>query len=116
MALHVALLNTMLDAAAERATTASLHTADPGSDGSSEVSGGSYARQTVTWSAASGGTLTNASSVEFDVPGGVTVTHVGLWDSAGTTFYGGIELSTPETYGAAGIYELTTLSLTLINA
>lgn len=116
MALSSALFDVMLDAGGAVATRVSLHTADPGVGGSSEVSGGSYARQTVTWSAASGGTLTNASSVEFDVPGGVTVTHVGLWNSAGTTFYGGIELSSPESFGAAGTYELTTLSLTLINA
>lgn len=65
----------------------SLHTADPGQTGASEVSGGSpaYARKQTTWGSASVGTIAG-SEVLFDVPPSTTVTHVGIWSasSAGT--------------------------------
>lgn len=61
---------------------ASLHTADPGTTGASEVTGGSpaYARKAITWSAPSNGVITG--SVTFDVPSGTTVTYAGLWTAA----------------------------------
>lgn len=60
----------------------SLHTADPGTTGASEVSGGSpaYARMAVTWSAPTNGVIT--ASVTFDVPAGTTVAYVGVWSAA----------------------------------
>lgn len=65
----------------------SLHTADPGTTGASEVTGGSpaYARQPVTWSAPTNGVITG--SANFDVPAGTTVVSVGVWSAAsGGTF------------------------------
>lgn len=60
----------------------SLHTADPGSTGTSEASGGSpaYARKQTTWTAATGGVV-NGSQVTIDVPAG-TYTFAGLWTAA----------------------------------
>lgn len=73
----------------------SLHTADPGETGASEVTGGSYARQSVTrgtgWNVASNGLVDNANIISFaDMPA-VTVTHVGMFDAstAGNFLYGG---------------------------
>jgi hypothetical protein len=43
----------------------SLHTADPGTTGANEVSGGSYARQAITWNAASGGEQTSSDGQTF---------------------------------------------------
>jgi hypothetical protein len=65
----------------------SLHTADPGTTGASEVTGGSpaYARKALTWTAGTTGTAT--SSATFDVPTGVTVTHAGIWNNAATPVY-----------------------------
>jgi hypothetical protein len=57
----------------------SLHTADPGRTGASEVVGGSYARKAVTLSAASGGATSNSGEVLFDGMPAVTVTHAALW-------------------------------------
>lgn len=92
------------------ATYASLHTADPGETGDSEVTGGAYARQPITWEPAAAGSKTLTASVTFDVPSGVTVTHAGTWDSdVGGMFRGSAELSSPETFGAAGT---ATVSLT----
>lgn len=70
------------------ATHASLHSADPGTTGSSEISGGSpaYARQALTWTAGTVDGQATASAV-FDVPAGQAVTHAGLWTAAsGGTF------------------------------
>jgi len=64
-----------------------LHTADPGTTGTSEVSGGSpaYARKSITWGSASGGVITG--TVTFDVPASVTVSFVGGWTAVtGGTF------------------------------
>ena len=88
----------------------SLHTADPGGTGASEVTGGSpaYARKAVTWNAASGGAGHIASSVTFDVPGSTTVAYFGMWSaSTSGTYYGGGALSASETFGAQGTYTLT---------
>lgn len=67
---------------------ASLHSAYSTS-GANELTGGSpaYARQAVTWSAASGASKASASVAgAFNVPAGSTVAFVGLWSasSAGT--------------------------------
>src|SRR5690606_22130326 len=63
----------------------SLHTAFPGSTGANEVTGGSYARQAVTFGAASAGSRSMSASATADVPA-CTVAWVGLWDTAGTGF------------------------------
>lgn len=92
------------------ATHASLHTADPGTTGASEVSGGSpaYSRKAITWAASSGGSKTLSATVAFDVPGGVTVTHAGTWSAlSGGTFRGGGALAAAESFGAQGSYTLT---------
>ena len=53
----------------------SLHTADPGTTGASEVTGGSYARVSAGFPAASAGSSTNAGAT-INVPAGTTVTHL----------------------------------------
>ena len=65
---------------------ASLHNAYS-STGTNELSGGSYAREAVTWNAASASSKTTASVAgAFNVPAGGTVSFVGLWsaNSSGT--------------------------------
>lgn len=63
-------------------TFISLHTADPGTTGASEATGGSpaYARKATTWTSSTGGVL-NGSQVTIDVPAG-TYTFIGLWSAA----------------------------------
>lgn len=55
----------------------SLHTADPGTTGASEASGGSYARLATTWNAASSRAKTNSSSLTFTTSGSTANTHFG---------------------------------------
>ena len=99
-------LNGLLDSLDVRATHVSLHTADPGSTGAAEVGDLPYLRQPLVWSAASGGVKT-ASPVTFQVPGGTTITHLGLWDSVtGGVFAGGALLDGPEVFAVDGPYVL----------
>ena len=72
-----------------------LHTADPTDAGSgAECSGGSYARQAITFNAAhaTAGTIDNSSAEEFTNMPACTVTHIGIWDasSSGNLLYHGI--------------------------
>jgi len=62
----------------------SLHTADPGLTGTNEVSGGSYARQALTLSAADSKATSNSAEVSFASMPGTTVSYAGVWDQGGT--------------------------------
>ncbi|MFE2998651.1 hypothetical protein ACFXG4_27070 [Nocardia sp. NPDC059246] len=67
-------------------TWISLHTADPGTTGASEASGGTpaYARKQTTWTPSTGGLITG-TQVTFDVPLG-TYGWIGIWNaSSGST-------------------------------
>ncbi|GGV34273.1 hypothetical protein GCM10010182_67710 [Actinomadura cremea] len=91
----------------------SLHTADPGTDGSSEVTGGSYARQAATWAAASGGEKDSSAEVVFNIPSGTTITHVGLWSaSTSGTFRGGGPLNEEQPYPTGGTFSMAAGDLT----
>ncbi|WP_330185031.1 hypothetical protein OHB26_16450 [Nocardia sp. NBC_01503] len=60
----------------------SIHNADPGPTGTpaTEATGGSYARQPVTWNPVTTGTATG-NQVTMNVPAG-TWTYAGLWTAA----------------------------------
>ena len=113
--------NVMLDRLAQLAVFASIHTADPGTSGSAEVTGGTYARKAITFSAASGGTLIASINPVFDIPAVTTITHGGFWSAAsGGTFYAQDELvadgePAPETFTAAGTYTLTDAKLEIVD-
>lgn len=84
----------------------SLHSADPGETGASELSGNGYARVAVTnnatnWPAASGGAKSNGAAIAFAAASGtdwVEATHFGIWDAltVGNPLYLGA-LTTPKT-------------------
>jgi hypothetical protein len=99
--------NLMLDALGAVAVLASLHDGDPGPVGANnELSGGSpaYARQTIAWNAASGGSMAkSASDPEFNVPAGATVLYMGLWNVGGTTFYGYVPINGGDVDGVAAV-------------
>lgn len=113
MALTAAAKNVMLDALAAVATRISIHTADPAGTGANEVTGGTYARQAVTWNAAAAGNLDSSNQPVFDIPAGTTITHFGIHNTAGTVYYGDNALSASEVFGSAGTYTLTDLDITL---
>ena len=68
-----------------------LNTGDPGTTGANEVSGGSYARQSVTWGSASAGTAVTTNAQNFTSMPSCTCTYMSWWSasSAGTYEGGG---------------------------
>ena len=107
--------NAMLNALGALAVYASLHTASPGDNGASEVSGGSpaYARKAITWNAANAGSMDDSNVPVFDVPASTTVAYVGFWSAVTTgTFYGYADV-TDEVFAAQGTYTLTDADLDL---
>jgi hypothetical protein len=86
--LENALINVTLRATSYTAPTTvyvALYTSDPtDADTGTEVSGTSYARQSVTFGAPSNGATTNSAAVEFPQAGGSwgTVTHIGIRDAS----------------------------------
>lgn len=100
MAFTAAVLNAMIDAAATMGTYISAHTADPGTSGANEVTGGSYARQQTTWGSASNG-VRAGTQVTIPIPVSTTVTHVGVWSAAsGGLFRTGAAI-TPQSFPTA---------------
>jgi hypothetical protein len=92
MALTDTAENRVLDWLTGNATTApttplklALYTA-AGTDAAdgTEVTGGSYARQSVTLAAAASGATSNSADITFSTMPSCTVVAWALWDSAGT--------------------------------
>lgn len=103
------LLNPMLDAGADQIAEVSLHTEEPDEDGSGEVDGGGYSRQDASWSSASGGEV-SASSMTWSVPGDLTITHAGGWNSSGD-FLKPFELSEEQVFTSPGSLTVDPLTL-----
>lgn len=79
--------NTILDTEFAAGDKMSLHTAYSAT-GINEVTGGSYARQTITWAAAAARSKASSGNIDFPVPAATTVAWIGVWNSAGTVFRG----------------------------
>lgn len=107
--------NLMLDGFGTSATYASLHTADPSTNGANEVSGGSpaYTREAIGWASASAGSKSTNTNLVFDVPASTTITHIGYWSAATSgTFYGSRALDTSQTFATQGTYTIASGNLT----
>lgn len=111
----------MLDALDDEALYVSAHTADPGTTGTNEVTGGSYARQALTYNTATGSggtaTMTLASSPSIPIPGTpTTVSYLGIWNiSTGGTqanWMGRVDIG-DEVFSSDGNLEVTTLTLSM---
>jgi len=92
--LSVASENTAIAAVFVPSTTyyLSLHSATPGQNGASEITGGSYARQALTFGAASGGSESSTNSQTFtNLPAEASgIPYFGIWSTAtGGTYIGG---------------------------
>jgi hypothetical protein len=85
----------------------SLHTADSGETGASEVAGGSYARVQAAFDTAASGAVSNTAIIDFTGMPAATVTHVGIWDASGAgNFLWGGALAAPKTTGAGDTLRL----------
>lgn len=85
----------------------SLHTDDPGVDGTAnEVTGGSpaYARKACVYSAAASGERLLSGDVTFDVPAGA-INYVGKWDyNGGSMVFQGADQVTFTSFSAQDTY------------
>lgn len=95
-ALRNSLLDTLANTSFAVATAyLSLHVGNPGITGANELTGGSYARQLIAWSAASGGAKANSGALNFTglpvVSAATPITHMGIWSAvtAGTFYWAG---------------------------
>lgn len=94
-----------LDAIAEHGRTIITHIGLVDESGT-EISGGSYARQAVTWTTASNGRIQLQSDLTFDVPAGATVAGWrGYSAASGGTDYGGADLPS-QPFATEGTYTL----------
>jgi len=86
----------------------SLHTADPGEDGSNEVTGGSYARQSASFDVAAGGATANSAQIQFTSMPACTVSHVGVWDAAsgGNFLWGGAVTGGSKTVNSGDTFQI----------
>jgi hypothetical protein len=86
------------------ATFGALYTTAPGATAGTEVTGGTYARKSITWGAPSNGVIT--ATATFDVPAGVTIAGAGLHTAAtgGSYIDGGTVTS--QQFATAGQYVL----------
>lgn len=81
--------------------------------GTTEITGGSYARQAITWASASSGAKNIGANCVFSIPAGATVTHAGIYTALTGGTRGAIDDVVSETFGGAGTYTLTGFTLTL---
>lgn len=96
-----------------------LWTADNGLESgtlTSEVSGGSYARQLVTFGAASGGSASNSATVTFPAATANwgTITHVAVMDAvtAGNVLFHGA-VTTSKTIESGDTFQISSGNLTI---
>jgi len=103
--------NTMLTALG--VTHVSAHTGDPGETGINEVTGGSYGRQSVTFTTASAGNLDSSNVPTIPIPEATTVSFLGYWSAATAgTFLGYTDIA-DEAFTSAGTLAVSDLDLDL---
>lgn len=96
----------------------SMHTGDPGATGASECSGSGYARQSLTFNAASAKAATNASATTNTLSGALgPVTHFGIWDAStgGNFLYGGA-VTTAQTFANGDVAAVAIGAITITEA
>ena len=92
-----------------------LYTSNPtAADTGTEVTGGSYARQSIAFSAPSGGTTSNSATINFTAMPACTVTHMGIRDAAaaGNLLYFG-PLSASKVVNSGDTFTLNSTDLAL---
>lgn len=82
-------------------TYLSMHTADPGTTGANEATGGGYVRKATGWVAGATDGVATGSQVTFDLAAG-TYTHVGFQSAATAGTFLDKAAMTSTTLGAVG--------------
>jgi hypothetical protein len=120
LGLATATINAFLDALCRNISYANatfyvkLHTGDPGSAGANNAAGNTT-RQQVTFSAASGGSITNSADVVWtSVSTSETYSHVSFWSaSSGGTYLGNDDLASSQAVVAGNNFRIAAGSLTI---
>jgi hypothetical protein len=118
--LENALINGTLRATSYTAPTTTylaLYTNDPtDADTGTEITGGSYVRQAITFSSPSGGATSNSSAIEFPqaTADWGTITYVGIRDAvtSGNLLYHSA-LDTSKTIANGDIFKITATNLSV---
>jgi hypothetical protein len=109
MPLNDAILTIGAQAMEDAIGKVSLHTAQPDGTGSNLSSA---AKQAPTWDTAANGDMLLTVDVAFTGgASGGACTHLGFWDTAGTTWYGYLPLTGDQTFNAAGEYTLQAVTI-----
>lgn len=77
-----------------------------------EVTGGTYARQSATWGTSKNGEAEDTAKEKIPIPASTTVTHIGWFEkvTVGTGKEGlqaAVKLVVPESFGSEGVFEAT---------
>lgn len=88
-----------------------LHTGDPGSAGTSNVSAVTTRNQ-ATWAAPSGGSMALSALAAYSMTTSETISHVSVWDAAsGGNFKRSVALTSSKAVQNGDTLTLTTLTL-----
>jgi hypothetical protein len=93
-----------------------LHTADPGSAGTTSAAAGDTTRKTVTWGTSSAGSLAMSSMSGSWTNGGTseTLSHISAWDSTTAgNFLFSVALGSSQAWASGNTFSLTSLSVSL---
>jgi hypothetical protein len=96
-----------------------LHTADPGTAGTTAVSAGSTTRVAVVFGTASAGAVTMTTSNPQWTNGGTseTITAISIWSASSSgTFLASGQLSSSQAWSSGNIIQLSTLSISIPTA
>ena len=93
-----------------------LHIGDPGAAGAGNAAAGSTTRPAITWSAASGGSMTITGTNPSWTNGGTseTISDVSFWDNATAgNFLGSAALSVNQAWASGNTFTLSTCTWAL---
>ena len=107
--------NIALDDLGASATHVALFNGDPSGAGT-EISGGSYARQSVTWNTASAGNLDSSNTPTFTVPAGATVNFIAVYDALTGGNLLAYRAITAETFATEGSLVVNDLDINLTDS
>lgn len=96
-----------------------LHTADPGTAGTTAISAGSTTRVLAAFGTASGGTVTMTTSNPQWTNGGTseTITAISIWSaSTSGTFLCSGQLTSSQAWASGNILQLSSLSVSITTA
>lgn len=91
-----------------------FHTADPGASGTTGVSTGLATRQSMSFAAASGGSMSLTATVSGTATGADTITDIAVFSaSSAGTFYASAQLTASKTVANGDTLSVTTFTFSL---